>query len=89
MTCRKVYDGDCPTCPDLGDGKGVTVGNILDAIRACPTVADVNSVAVHYGSHVAIMMRSGGYVRAIGLNIKNLAAYKRQEIGEPWRDVRP
>lgn len=83
--CGKVYPDTCPTCPDRGNGRGVTVHQIKQALRDSPTVGDVNHTAKHYGRHVAILEREGGDARTMAIQIKNLASYQRNLIGEGWR----
>ena len=78
--CWKAFAETCPTCPDRGSGRGVTVARIKEDIRACPTVADVNNTAKHYAEHVAVLDRAGGGARTMAIQIRNLAAYRRREV---------
>jgi hypothetical protein len=83
--CGNVFPDDCPTCPDRGAGRGVTVEAILQAFRDCPTVGDVNDTAKHFARHVEILRRAGGQARTEAIIIRNLAAYRRAMIGETWK----
>lgn len=85
LVCEKVYADTCPTCPDRGDGRGVTVEAILQAFRDSPTVGDVNSTVKHFARHVAILDKAGGKARTEAIIIRNLAGYRRWQIGEPWK----
>lgn len=80
--CGKVYAETCPTCPDRGNGRGFTVGQIKQALRDSQTVGDVNHTAKHFGRHVAILEREGGDARAMAIQIKNLASYQRLLLWE-------
>ena len=85
--CKNVYLDTCPTCPDRGNGPGFGVQQIKDAIRAAPTVADINDTARHFGWHVERLKREGGAARTMAIQIQNLAAYRRQQIQETeWAD---
>lgn len=64
----------------------MTVAQILDAFRACPTVGDVNTTAQHYRQHVKILELEGGDFRTEAIIIRNMARYMRIVIGEPWRE---
>ena len=79
--CGEVYPEACPTCADQGSGRGVTVHQIKQALRDSPTVGDVNHAAKHYGRHVAILDGAGTEARAMAIQIKNLASYRRWELG--------
>lgn len=79
--CGKVYPETCPTCPDRGNGRGVTVHQIKQALRDSPKVADVNDTARHFGRHVAILAREGGEARTMAIQIRNLVRYRRWELG--------
>jgi|GEM_PF-4396433 len=79
--CSKVYPETCPTCPDRGHGRGVTVDQIMQALRDSPTVADVNHTARHYGQQVALLDQAGGDARTMAIQIRNLAKYRRWELG--------
>lgn len=86
--CGGVFDQTCPTCPDRGGGRGFTVGEIMDHLRACKTVADVNACATNFGSHVRALLAPGHGVegaKTMAIQIKNLAKYRRWFIGETWR----
>jgi hypothetical protein len=83
--CWKVFAVTCSTCPDRGNGRGVTVQQIKDAFLACPKVADVNATAVHYQRHVKVLEDHGDGARTMAIQIKNLASYRRKMIGEGWR----
>jgi hypothetical protein len=83
--CGNVFPEDCPTCPDRGSGRGVTTGQILEAFRACTKVADVNDAARHFRQHVTILDRAGGPAKTEAIIIRNMAAYMRHTIGEPWK----
>lgn len=76
--CWSVFAVTCPTCPDRGSGRGVTVAKIREDFQACPTVADVNATARHYAQHVAALDRAGGSARTMAVQIRNLAAYQRR-----------
>lgn len=78
--CWGVYPDTCPTCPDRGNGRGVTVDQIKQAFRDCPSVASVNATAQHFARHVALLEREGGEARTLAIHIKNLAKYMRREI---------
>lgn len=82
--CGKVYPETCPTCPDRGNGRGVTVHQIKEAIRNSQTVGDVNFTAQHFGQHVAILDRAGGMARSMAIQIKNLAKYRRWQLECPY-----
>jgi hypothetical protein len=84
--CWGVFAETCSTCPDRGNGRGVTVQQIKDAIMSCGKVADVNATAVHYHSHVKALERHSPEARTMAIQIKNLASYRRQSIGETWRE---
>jgi hypothetical protein len=75
--CGKVYPDDCPTCPDRGAGRGVTVAEIKDALRKAPTMADVNDAAKHFGAQVAMLDRAGGDAKTMAIQIRNLARFRR------------
>jgi len=79
--CSKVYAETCPTCPDRGHGRGVTVHQIKQALRDSPTIGDVNHTAQHFGRQVAILDRAGGDARTMAIHIRNLAKYRRWELG--------
>lgn len=79
--CGKVYPDTCPTCPDRGSGRGVTVHQIKKALIASPTVADVNDTARHFGQHVKTLEDWGQDARTMAIQIKNLASYRRWQLG--------
>lgn len=74
-TCRQVHDGRCPD-----GGSGASVHQIKQALRMCPTVADVNDTARHFGWHVAALDRAGGSARVMAIQIRNMAAFRRREM---------
>lgn len=84
--CGKVFDDDCPTCPDRGDGRGVTVERIKNNLRSCATMGDVNTTAMHYRHHVQALEAAGGKYRTEAIIIRNLAAYMRWKILNPVRE---
>lgn len=81
--CWQVWPEDCPRCPDRGSGRGVTVQKIKDDLHACPTIGDVNTTAVHYARHVALLDAQGGSALTMAIQIRNLAAYRRKLLKHP------
>lgn len=59
------------------------VEEIKAALDACTKVPEVNSCAKHYAADVAALEASSDRdLRVMAIHIKNLAAWKRQEIIE-------
>ena len=59
---------------------------IKDALRNSPTIPDVNDTVRHFASDVLRMEKSGDkYEKALAIQIKNLAAYRRMIIREENR----
>lgn len=83
--CGKVFEDDCPKCPDRGNGRGVTVERIKNNLRSCKTIGDVNTTAQHYRGHVYALDQAGGAFRTQAIQIRNLAAYMRWKIDNPIR----
>lgn len=57
------------------------VNAIKDAIRLCKTVDAVNEVVKEVAAEVAEMDRQGGEARVAAIHIRNLATWKRADIG--------
>lgn len=55
---------------------------IKDLIRNARDVQAVDKVAVSYGSEVAAMIEAGGVSQPLGIQIRELAGYKRRELRE-------
>ena len=55
---------------------------IKDLIRNARDVQTVDKVAIAYGNEVAAMIEAGGVSQPIGIQIRNLAGYKRRELRE-------
>lgn len=75
--CGSVQPGPCADCDA---DTGYSVAQIKDAIRACPTIADVNDTARHFGVHVAMLDRAGDSARTMAIQIRNLAKMRRREL---------
>lgn len=80
LICKKVFALTCPTCPDRGGGRGATVEEIKDAIRAAPNVPSINAAAKDFGPHVVILSQFSKASKTMAIQIKNLAAYRRKEL---------
>ena len=74
--CGKVYPE-----PQPDHAGGFTVGQIKQAFRDSPTIGDVNDTAKQFGFHVALLDRSGGEARTMAIQIRNLASYRRKQLG--------
>lgn len=55
---------------------------IKDLIRNARDVQTVDKVAIAYGNEVAAMIEAGGVSQPLGIQIRNLAGYKRRELRE-------
>jgi len=55
---------------------------IKDLIRNARDVQTVDKVAVAYGNEVAAMIEAGGVSQPLGIQIRNLAGYRRRELRE-------
>jgi hypothetical protein len=55
---------------------------IKDLIRSARDVQTVDKVAIAYGNEVAAMIEAGGVSKPLGIQIRNLAGYKRRELRE-------
>jgi len=55
---------------------------IKDLIRNARDMQAVDKVAVSYGNEVAAMIEAGGVSQPLGIQIRNLAGYKRLELRE-------
>jgi len=53
---------------------------IKDLIRNARDVQTVDKVAVAYGDEVADMIEAGGDSQPLGIQIRNLAGYRRREL---------
>lgn len=53
---------------------------IKEALRRCQSVAEVNATARHFREDVADLDRKGGDDRTQAIQIRNLAAWKRQTL---------
>ena len=53
---------------------------IKDLIRNARDVQTVDKVAVSYGDEVAAMIEAGGISQPLGIQIRNLAGYRRREL---------
>jgi len=53
---------------------------IKDLIRNARDIPTVDKIAVSYGDEVAAMIESGGVSTPLGIQIRNLAGYKRREL---------
>ena len=84
MVCGKVYPETCPTCPDRGGGRGVTVGHIEDMLRKCTKNADVTGCLDHFQRHIQILRGAGQECRTMAILIDNLVDYRRMAIRRGW-----
>ena len=75
--CGGVYPDTCPTCPDRGNGRGVTVKHIKDALRACSTNPEISKCREHFGRHIATLRKAKGDANVMATQIENLVAYRR------------
>ena len=55
---------------------------IKTLIRSAPDVETVNKLAISYGDEVAAMIEAGGVSAPLGIQIRNLAGYRRLELTE-------
>lgn len=55
---------------------------IKTLIRSAPDMETVNKIAVSFGNEVAAMIEAGGVSQPLGIQIRNLAGYKRRELRE-------
>jgi hypothetical protein len=55
---------------------------IKTLIRSAPDMETVNKIAVSFGNEVAAMIEAGGVSKPLGIQIRNLAGYKRRELRE-------
>lgn len=78
--CGGVTPDDCLKCPDRGNGKGVTVQQIKDALNRCSNNPEITNCRQHFGRHIATLKRAGGEARTMAIQIENLVDYKRREI---------
>ena len=53
---------------------------IKDLIRNARDIPTVDKIAVSYGDEVAAMIEAGGVSAPLGIQIRNLAGYKRREL---------
>ena len=74
--CGRVYPE-----PQDGHRSGFTVRQIKQAFRDSPTIADVNDTAKQFGFYVALLARSGGEAATMATQIRNLAGYRRNQLG--------
>jgi hypothetical protein len=77
--CWKAYPKTCPTCPDRGAGRGVTVAQIKDAMRSAPDHASLNATHDHYRKHIGILSRTKD-TRAMSIQIDNLASHRHDAM---------
>ena len=78
--CGGVMPDDCPTCPDRGKGKGVTVDQIKQAIDASSNNPEVTKTREHFARHIATLRKVGGAANTMAIQIENLVRYKRAEF---------
>jgi hypothetical protein len=55
---------------------------IKTLIRSAPDMETVNKIAVSFGNEVAAMIEAGGVSQPLGIQIRELAGYKRRELRE-------
>lgn len=74
--CWKVHENTCPTCPDRGNGRGVTVQRIKDVLNEAPDHASINATIAHYQKSINALNRSR-QGRVMAMQIENLADHLR------------
>jgi hypothetical protein len=55
---------------------------IKDLIRSARDIQTVDKIAIAYGNEVAAMIEAGGVSQPLGIQIRELAGYKRRELRE-------